>query len=99
MESYIIRLLNKRQSRRYVYCPNFIQKAQLKELKTMIRDIIDANQTVPPNQKELDILHENFPSCFHSDGSFDLSRFSEFLKDKVNVTKEGYELKFLKTKS
>ncbi len=61
----------------------------------MIRDIIDANQTVSPNQKELDILRENFPSCFHSDGSFDLSRFSEFLKDKVNVTKEGYELRFL----
>ncbi len=61
----------------------------------MIKDIMVANETVTPNQKELDILRENFPSCFHSDGSFDLTRFSEFLKDKVNVTKEGYELKFL----
>ncbi len=61
----------------------------------MIKEIIDANEAVTPNQKELDILYENFPSCFHSDGSFDLGRFLEFLKDKINVTKEGYELKFL----
>ena len=61
----------------------------------MIKNIMEANETINPNQKELNILRENFPSCFHSDGSFDLGRFSEFLKDKVNVTKEGYELKFL----
>lgn len=61
----------------------------------MIKDIITANEEVKPNQKEMEILHEHFPSCFHSDGSFDLIRFSEFIKDKVNVTKEGYELKFL----
>lgn len=61
----------------------------------MIRDIMMANETVTPNQREMEILNEYFPTCFHSDGSFDLTRFSEFLKDKVNVTKEGYELKFL----
>lgn len=61
----------------------------------MIRDIMMANEAVTPNQREMEILHEYFPTCFHSDGSFDLTRFSEFLKDKVNVTKEGYELKFL----
>ena len=61
----------------------------------MIRDIMMANEAVTPNQREMEILQEYFPSCFHSDGSFDLTRFSEFLKDKVNVTKEGYELKFL----
>ena len=61
----------------------------------MIKDIIEANESITPNQKEMEILHEYFPSCFHTDGSFDLTRFSEFLKDKVNVTKEGYELKFL----
>lgn len=53
------------------------------------------NQSVSLNQKEMDILRENFPSCFRSDGSFDLIRFSEFLRDKIDVTKEGYELKFL----
>lgn len=61
----------------------------------MIRDIMMANEAVTPNQREMEILHEYFPTCFHSDGSFDLTRFSEFLKDKVNVAKEGYELKFL----
>ena len=61
----------------------------------MIRDIMIANEAITPNQKEMEILREHFPACFHSDGSFDLSRFSEFLKDKVNITKEGYELKFL----
>lgn len=61
----------------------------------MIKDIMAANETVTPNQKEMKILHEHFPSCFTSDGSFDLVRFSEFLKDKIDISHEGYELKFL----
>ncbi len=61
----------------------------------MIKDIMAANETVTPNSHEIEILKENFPSCFKSDGSFDLARFSEFLTDKIDVTKEGYELKFL----
>lgn len=61
----------------------------------MIKDIVVANETVTPNQKELQILRENFPSCFRADGSFDMVRFSEFLKNKVDISHEGYELKFL----
>lgn len=61
----------------------------------MVKNIMKENEMVISNQKEMDILHEYFPACFHSDGSFDLTRFSEFLKDKVKVTQEGYELKFL----
>lgn len=61
----------------------------------MIKNIITANDSAIPNQKELAVLKEYFPSCFLSDGSFDLTRFSEFLKDKVEITQEGYELKFL----
>lgn len=61
----------------------------------MIKDIMAANESVAPNRREMDILKEYFPSCFHSDGSFDLSRFQEFLNDKVTVAHEGYELKFL----
>lgn len=61
----------------------------------MVKDIMRANETATLNQKELEVLNEYFPTCFHSDGSFDLMRFSEFLNNKVNVTKEGYELKFL----
>lgn len=61
----------------------------------MIRDIMIANETVTPNQKEINILKENFPSCFRVDGTFDMVRFSEFLKDKIDISHEGYELKFL----
>ena len=46
----------------------------------MIKDIISANEAVSPNDKEIAILKEYFPSCFNSDGSFDMSRFSELLK-------------------
>lgn len=61
----------------------------------MIKDIMEANDCMSPNDKELTILKENFPSCFRTDGSFDMVRFSEYLKDKIDITHEGYELKFL----
>lgn len=61
----------------------------------MIKDIMTANELVTPNQKEINVLKENFPSCFNADGTFDIVRFSEFLKDKVDISHEGYELKFL----
>lgn len=61
----------------------------------MIKDIINKNEQTTPNMKELAVLREYFPQCFKSDGSFDLVRFSEFLKDKVDINHEGYELKFL----
>ena len=61
----------------------------------MIKDVIYANEAVTHNQKELLVLRENFPSCFRADGSFDLVRFQEFLKDKIDISHEGYELKFL----
>lgn len=61
----------------------------------MIKDILDKNETMTPNSKEIAILKEYFPSCFKSDGSFDVERFKGFLSDKITVTDEGYELKFL----
>lgn len=61
----------------------------------MIKDIMTANELVTPTQKEINVLKENFPSCFSADGTFDVIRFSEFLKDKVDISHEGYELKFL----
>ena len=61
----------------------------------MIKDIIDKNKSVTPGSNELDILREHFPACFKEDGSFDIVRFQEYLKDKVEVTDEGYELRFL----
>lgn len=61
----------------------------------MIKTILSANENISPNDKEISILKEHFPSCFKPDGSFDMIRFSEFLKDKIDITHEGYELKFL----
>lgn len=61
----------------------------------MIKDVLAANESVTPNDKEIAVLKENFPSCFRADGSFDVVRFSEYLKDKIEISHEGYELKFL----
>ena len=61
----------------------------------MIKDIMAANESAVPNSREMETLKEHFPSCFHSDGSFDIGRFQECLSDKVAVAHEGYELKFL----
>lgn len=61
----------------------------------MIKDIIAKNNSVTPGSNEFEILREHFPACFKEDGSFDIVRFQEYLKDKVEVTDEGYELRFL----
>lgn len=61
----------------------------------MIKDIIDSNELLSPNSKQMDALKENFPACFRIDGSFDIERFKEYLGDKLTINNEGYELKFL----
>jgi type III restriction enzyme/adenine-specific DNA-methyltransferase len=61
----------------------------------MIKDVYTANETAIPHGREITALHEYFPACFKDDGSFDIERFREFLSDKLTVTHEGYELKFL----
>jgi len=61
----------------------------------MIKDIALNNENISINDKAISILKEHFSSCFKKDGSFDIERFKEELKDKVDVVQEGYELKFL----
>lgn len=61
----------------------------------MIKKILDKNAEVNPNDREMAVLRENFPSCFRADGTFDIERFQEYLTDKVAISHEGYELKFL----
>ena len=61
----------------------------------MIKDILDKNNSITPGANELEVLREHFPACFKEDGSFDIVRFQEYLKDKIDVTDEGYELRFL----
>lgn len=43
----------------------------------------------------MDALKEYFPACFKAGGSFDIERFKEYLSDKLTISNEGYELKFL----
>ncbi|POY40920.1 type III restriction endonuclease [Flavobacterium alvei] len=61
----------------------------------MIKDIARSNENISINDTAISILKEHFSSCFKKDGSFDMERFKEELKDKVDVVHEGYELKFL----
>lgn len=61
----------------------------------MIKEILDENENKTPNSKELEVLKEHFPACFNKDGSFDIERFKGFLSDEINISDEGYELKFL----
>ena len=61
----------------------------------MIRDIIEVNESIEPNAKEIGMLKQVFPACFHEDGSFDIDRFKEYLRDQVSIHQEGYELRFL----
>lgn len=65
------------------------------EEKIMIKDVLAANESMILNEKEIAVLKEKFPSCFRADNSFDIVRFSEYLKDKIEISYEGYELRFL----
>lgn len=61
----------------------------------MIKDTEKYNDKIKTYDRDITILRENFPSCFNSDGSFDIEKLASRLKDKINIVEEGYELKFL----
>ena len=61
----------------------------------MVKEIRQRNEQVKPNERGLRVLRENFPGCFRADGTFDLVRFQEAIKETTDVVSEGYELKFL----
>lgn len=61
----------------------------------MIKDILQENEQINPNSKQLAVLKENFPSCFKADGSFDIERFKSEISGHTQVIQEGYELKFM----
>lgn len=56
---------------------------------------MDANENVNINDNEIAVLKQHFPGCFKKDGSFDIEKLANQLKDKVDITREGYELNFL----
>lgn len=54
------------------------------------------NENVQPNTAFLNELKEKLPEFFTKDGSFDLDKFKDQLKDKnVNELSEGYQLDFI----
>ena len=54
------------------------------------------NETVQPNTAFLNELKEKLPEFFTKEGSFDLDKFKDQLKDKnVNELSEGYQLNFI----
>ena len=61
----------------------------------MIKQIIDKNVEVKPNSKKLEALKEYFAGCFTKEGTFDIERFKEMMKDEVDISNEGYSLDFL----
>lgn len=62
----------------------------------MNREAREYNETVTPNSAQIERLRVAFPEYFDEQGSFMLDRFEQMLKeDDLNLTREGYELKFL----
>ncbi|OHR25148.1 DNA methyltransferase [Corynebacterium sp. HMSC072D01] len=62
----------------------------------MIRNTSEHNETVKPNDFEMERLRAALPEYFDGDGNFMIDRFQHVLQDgDVDLTREGYELKFL----
>lgn len=61
----------------------------------MIRDIIEENDHVQPNDHTMEVLHREFPQCFNAEGKFDIAVLQELLQDKVDLVKEGSGFNFL----
>ncbi|WKS42519.1 site-specific DNA-methyltransferase [Corynebacterium propinquum] len=62
----------------------------------MIRNTSEHNETVKPNDFEMERLRAALPEYFDGDGNFMIDRLQQALQDgDVDFTREGYELKFL----
>lgn len=61
----------------------------------MIRNILEENDNVQPNDRTMDVLHRDFPQCFNAEGKFDMAALQELLQDKVDLVKEGSGFNFL----
>ncbi len=61
----------------------------------MIKDIEAQNDNKSICDKEIAVLKEYFPACFTKEDAFDIELLKEALNQKIDIAKEGYELKFL----
>ena len=60
-----------------------------------MKKIIEENEKIAVNTKEIEILKKHFPNCFNKDGEFQMDKFKKKISQEVDVTKEGYELRWL----
>lgn len=62
----------------------------------MIGHVLNDNIDKKPHSREMEKLKKEFPQFFTKEGAFKEDSFFEFLKhDEIDLSKEGYELKFL----
>lgn len=61
----------------------------------MIHQILQSNESITSNHREMEILRRYFPQCFTNEGAFDIDLFKAQIEEEVNITHEGYDLNFL----
>lgn len=61
----------------------------------MIRDIIEQNDGVRVNSREVKLLKEHFGGCFNNEGKFDLEKFRTLIGDDINIVEENQGFNFL----
>lgn len=74
----------------------FIYALYKRRWTKMIGNKLVDNQDKKTNSREMEKLKTNFPRFFTKEGNFKLDSFKDFLNEEdVDISKEGYELKFL----
>ena len=61
----------------------------------MLRDIIEQNEEVKVNSREVQLLREHFAGCFNNEGKFDLEKFRTMIGDEINIIEENQGFNFL----
>ena len=61
----------------------------------MLRDIIEQNEEVKVNSREVQLLREHFAGCFNNEGKFDLEKFRMLIGDDINIVEENQDFNFL----
>lgn len=62
----------------------------------MIRDVREYNESVSPNEFEMDRLRAALPEYFDASGNFMIDRLQDAVRaGEIDFSREGYELKFL----
>lgn len=61
----------------------------------MLRDIIEQNEEVKVNSREVHMLKEHFGGCFNNEGKFDLEKFRTLIGGEINIVEENQGFNFL----